>query len=93
MSVTIQIPADIESELRAKVDDLDGSAKETLLVEFYRQQKITRHQLARALNVGLIALDEVLKKHHVFYQTDADEVFQEAQMLGQMRADADADRR
>ena len=44
MSVTFQLPDDIEQQLRHDLAGLDEVAKEAALVELYRQAKITHHQ-------------------------------------------------
>lgn len=65
MTLTIQLPDDLEQRLRAEVPNLEAEAKEALLIELYRQDKITRPQLSQALGIGRIATDGVLKKHNV----------------------------
>lgn len=65
MSVTIQLPVDVEQRLRAASSDLELEAKEALLVELYRQQKITRYELSQALGLNRFETDGILKKHAV----------------------------
>ena len=65
MAVTIQLPADIEERLRALSPDLDSEAKETLLIELYRQDKVTRYELSLALGIGRFETDALLQKHSV----------------------------
>jgi hypothetical protein len=65
MSVTIHLPADVEERLRAASADLDAEAKEAMLVELYRQEKLTRHELSLALGLTRFEIDGVLKKHRV----------------------------
>ena len=36
-----------------------------MFVEFYRQAKLTRHQLSQALGLGRLETDAILKKHNV----------------------------
>ena len=45
--------------------DLDRAAKEALLVELYRQERITSHELASALEIDRFAADELLGRHGV----------------------------
>lgn len=42
MAVSFQLPTDLEHELRGDLPDLDGEAKEALLVSLYRQGKLSR---------------------------------------------------
>jgi predicted HTH domain antitoxin len=65
MSVTIELPAEVESRLRAASPDLDSEAKEAMLVELYRQDKLTRYELSQALGISRLETDAVLKKHNV----------------------------
>lgn len=63
MSIHIQIPADIERELRGRLGDLDGAAKEAMLVELYRCGHLTHAQLCEALGLERSATDAILKRH------------------------------
>jgi predicted HTH domain antitoxin len=66
MTITFQIPADVEQQLRAQGGgDLDSEAKEAMFVEFYRQDRLSHHQLSRALGLSRFETDAILKKHHV----------------------------
>jgi hypothetical protein len=65
MAVTIQLPIDIEDRLRAENPDLDAEAKEAMLIELYRQEKLTRYELSLALGIDRFETDAVLKKHKV----------------------------
>jgi hypothetical protein len=65
MSVTITLPAEVESRLRAASPDLDSEAKEALLIELYRQEKLTRYELSLGLGISRLETDGVLKKHNV----------------------------
>ena len=65
MTITFEIPPDIEQQIRLDGTDLHREARETYLVELYRQDRITHHQLAEALGLGRIETDGVLKRHKV----------------------------
>jgi hypothetical protein len=65
MSVPIDLPADIEAYLRAQYADLESEAREAMLVELYRQDKISHHQLSQGLGLHRLETDGVLKKHNV----------------------------
>ena len=65
MTVTFQLPSDLEQHLRHDVGDLDRAAKEALLVTLYRQGRISHHVLAQALGLDRFATDDVLHKHNV----------------------------
>jgi len=65
MTISFEIPRNIEQELSASEADLSGEAREAFLVELYRQERIMHHQLAEALGLGRIETDGVLKRHKV----------------------------
>ena len=65
MAVTIDLPPDVEQRLRAENVDLDGAVKEAMLVELYRQEKLTHYELSQALGLDRFEADAVLKKHNV----------------------------
>jgi predicted HTH domain antitoxin len=83
MSVSIELPHDIEASLRTRFDDLDQSAKEACLVEFYRQGQLTHHQLATALGVDRYTTDGVLKRHGVCYEYSTDELKHQVEFLSE----------
>jgi len=65
MSVCIELPTELEAALRRQIADLDRAAKESLLVDLYRQERITGHELASALGIDRFAVDELLSRHGV----------------------------
>lgn len=73
MAVTIELPDDVEKRLRAESPDLDSEAKGAMLVELYRLDKLSRHELALALGLSRFETDGVLKKHRVVEDLPSDE--------------------
>ncbi len=65
MAITFELPTEVERQLRERLSDLDRVAKESALVELYRQEKLSHHELATALGLGRLELDGVLKDHGV----------------------------
>jgi hypothetical protein len=65
MSVTFELPFDIEQGLRRAIGDLGQAAKEATLVELYRQQRINQSELGRALGLSRLEIEVLLKKHFV----------------------------
>ena len=59
--LSLQLSKDIEERLRAAGIDLTQMAKEALLVDLYRQHKITHHQLGEALGLDRFDTDVLLK--------------------------------
>ncbi|MCX7414149.1 MAG: UPF0175 family protein [Planctomycetia bacterium] len=65
MSITFDLPAAVEQQLRRDVTNLDVLAKEAALVELYRQGMISHHQLGLSLGMTRFETDGLLKRHHV----------------------------
>ena len=65
MAVTIELPHDIEENLRRIVGDLETAAKEAALVELYRQGRLSHQDLARALGTTRLEVETLLKNHGV----------------------------
>ncbi len=85
MTISFEIPQDIAQELRTNGLDLNQEAKEAYLVELYRQEQITHHQLAEALGLSRYETDGVLKRHKVSPNVTAEEMRAQAMALKYVR--------
>jgi predicted HTH domain antitoxin len=65
MTVTFELPEDIEQHLRLTFSDLGQAAKEAALVELYRQGHIAQRDLAQALGRSRLEVEALLKEHGV----------------------------
>jgi predicted HTH domain antitoxin len=65
MAVNFELPKKIEDDLRSELGDVNQAAKEALLIECYRQGRISIGYLAQALGMGVIEADEWLRKRGV----------------------------
>jgi predicted HTH domain antitoxin len=65
MNISFELPQSIEHELGTNGADLNGEAREAYLVELYRQERISHHQLAEALGLSRYETNGVLKRHKV----------------------------
>jgi predicted HTH domain antitoxin len=65
MALTIQLPAEIEQNLRRELGNLDRAGKEAMLIELYRQDKLTHYELSQALGLDRFETDGLLKKYNV----------------------------
>lgn len=65
MAVIVELPTDVEQRLRAETPDLESAGKEAMLVELYRQDKLSQYELSQALGLDRFETDGVLKKHMV----------------------------
>jgi hypothetical protein len=78
MAVTFDLPADVEQRLREQSPNLDAEAKEAMLVELYRQDKLTHYELSLALGLDRFETDGVLKKHKVTEDLPTEEEIEES---------------
>ena len=92
MTISFDLPGEIEMSLRRTLGDIGQAAKEALLIELYRQEKLTRRQLSTALGLSRFETDAILKRHEVFYDMTAEDVARESEGLHKLR-DGHADRR
>ena len=92
MSISIELPEDIERSLRQQVVNLDAAARESLLVDSYREKRIGYGQLCRGLGLGRLDVEEVLKRHNVHYDMTLGDVVRESDAIREARI-SDADRR
>ena len=65
MNISIDLPSEIAQELNATASDFGREAKEAYLVELYRQDRISHHQLTEALGLNRGEANGVLKLHKV----------------------------
>ena len=65
MTVSFQIPSELEQSLRHQLSDLDAAAKEALLVTLYRQNNISHLALSQALGLDRFETEAILQKHNV----------------------------
>ena len=81
MNVSFDLPPDIEEQVRREGADLNSEAREVYLVELYRQERITQHQLAEALGLSRLETEGVLKRHRVSSGVTAEEMRAQAVAL------------
>lgn len=65
LQLTLHLPAELETRLRADDVDLVATAEEAFLVELYRRQKLTHHQLATALGLDRFSVERLLQRYGV----------------------------
>lgn len=73
MSVTFQLPDEIELQLRKDFPDLDAIAKQSLAIEAVRAGKLSVGQFASILGISVYEADGVLKKHRVYLDLTEEE--------------------
>ena len=78
MTVSFNLPADVEQSLRSTLGDLDHVAKEATLVELYRQDKLSHLELSHALGLSRFETEAVLKRHNVTEDLPTHEEYEQA---------------
>jgi Uncharacterised protein family (UPF0175) len=73
MTVSFEIPQEIEQQIRTSGVDLGRDAKEVYLMEQYRQAKITHRQLEDALDLSFHETEQLLKERGMGQDMDSDE--------------------
>jgi hypothetical protein len=71
MTISFDLPRDITEQTNGT--DLTAKAKEALLVELYREEKITQHQLGEALGLDDYETDGLLKQYGVGFDLSLEE--------------------
>ena len=73
MTISFEIPHDIEQQLRTEGDDFSGKAREAFLLELYREAKISHAQLCEALGLSFHEAEMLIKKRGAGQDLDLDE--------------------
>ena len=81
MAVTIELPPNVESRLRAELANLDDVAKLGLAVEAFRNGKLSVGQFAELLGINQYAADGILKERGILFADNEDELTAEREAL------------
>jgi hypothetical protein len=73
MTISFEIPHEIEQQIRADGVDLDRDAKEVYLMEQYRQAKLSHRQLQEALGLSFHETEDLLKRRGLGQDIDPEE--------------------
>lgn len=66
MTISFQLPEELAKTLQEQLGDLDRAAKEALLLQAFREDKLTHYELSRALGLDRFQTNVFLKRHKVF---------------------------
>jgi predicted HTH domain antitoxin len=66
LSVTLELPADVEERLRQEIPDLDADVKEAYALELFRRGKLSHCELSLVLGLDRFETDAYLKQRKVF---------------------------
>ncbi len=65
MAITIELPRAIEEKLRSEEGDVAALGKEAILIELYREGRISHGELADGLGLSRNQVDAVLRRRTV----------------------------
>ena len=66
MTVTFQVPPELEQKIRSVNDDPGSQAKEAYALELYRQGVLDVYDLSRMLGIDKISATELLQRHRIY---------------------------
>jgi uncharacterized protein UPF0175 len=87
MTISFELPQDIEQQICTLGADFNHMAREAFLVELYRDKKITQHQLGQALGLDDYETDGVLKRYGVGYDLTLEEFEEQRTYLRGVRGE------
>ena len=66
LTVTLNLPPDVEEKLRQDTPDLNNDVKEAYVLELFRRGTLCHYELSRILGLDRFETDAYLKRHNVF---------------------------
>ena len=63
MTITFEIPPNIQQRVQSEGADLNLAAKEAYLIDLYRQGVITHDDLSETLGLGFHQTQQLIKEH------------------------------
>lgn len=89
MTISFQLEGDLEAQLRRDLGDLSRAARDALLIEAYRQGKLSIGRPARTLGMGVIATDQWLAERGVPLNYTLEEFQEDVRTLHALRGETD----
>ena len=81
MTISFSLPPQIEQMIRESGEEPNQTLKEAALVEFYRLERITQHELGESLGLSRLEVDALLKRHDVPIELSVEEFASECNAL------------
>ena len=73
MTISFELPQDVEQQIRTDGGDLNRDAKEVYLMEQYRRARLSHRQLQDALGLSFQETEELLKRRGLGQDIDIEE--------------------
>ena len=64
--VSLNLPPEVEARVRREVSDLEGTARESLLLDLFRRGVLSHYELSQALGIDRFEMDAWLKAKNVY---------------------------
>lgn len=85
MTVRFDLPDELEASIREQIGNLDEVARQSLAIELYRRQVISRHRLGIILGLDRFQLEALLHARGVFLDQTYEDVVRESESLKSAR--------
>ena len=66
LTITLNLPTEIERKVRAETTDLDADVKEAYALELFRRGKLSHYELSQVLGLDRFETDAYLKRRNVY---------------------------
>jgi hypothetical protein len=84
MKVTLDIPDEIATQIKAYGNDISRTALEALALDGYRRGVLTQPQVGKLLGLSRIEVEDFLAQHVDLYDYDSAELHRETDALAKM---------
>jgi hypothetical protein len=86
ISLTVELPPDVERRIRAESPDFPSAVREGFLMNLFRRGILTHYELGQALGLDRFETDAALKRHQVTEQAlTHEEIDADASSLEELR--------
>ena len=85
MTISFELPQNIEQQVRTNGSDLNREAKMAYLLDLYRQDRISHAQLREALDVSFHEAECLIKEHGAGHDISVEEFEAEREYLRRVR--------
>ncbi|HVU63932.1 MAG TPA: UPF0175 family protein [Phycisphaerales bacterium] len=66
VNLNLNLPAELEERIRREMPDLELGVRESFLIDLFRREVLSHHDLSRVLGLNRFDTDAWLKKRNVF---------------------------
>lgn len=89
MQITIDIPDEYIQRLEPNLANLSQRIRETLVIEAYKDQRLTSAEVGRILNLNRFEVDAFLKQHQAYWPYTIADFNQDLETLQRLQPDGE----